>query len=164
MIFNLSIINAVPIVRSADTDAQLDNNFLPDKTHVDGVPRGELPDEFVDIATRMDKMRLRAIVFNDNTERVLEDILKKLFGKGAGLDDEVNGTKKDKQLNQHDVDLATVGDAVIDDKENKRVKRQDVDIATLCPDMSCIGLLKQYEQWRKEHGYAYYTGVWKVGK
>ena len=175
----MSISNAVPILHHDVTRPQLDyrslpdhrdgtlvhldSSFLPDQTHVDDVPRSELPDEFVNIATRIDRLNLRAMVLKDYTERKIKAIVKELFGK-AKPDDATNDTQKDKQLNRRDVDLATVGDAVNDDKENKRVKRQDVDIATLCPDMSCIGLLKQYEQWRKEHGYAYYTGVWKVGK
>ena len=122
-----------------DKNAQL-NSVLPDQTLVDDVPKGELPDKFIHIATKIEKLHLRLLFDNDNTVRFFEDIIRKVFGRGK------------------------LGDAINDSMRGKRVKRQEVNIATLCPDGSCIGLLKQYEQWRKEHGYAYYTGVWKVGK
>ena len=123
-----------------DKHAQLNSVVLQDQTRVDGVPKGQLPDKFIHIASRIDKLHLRPMFNNVNTVRFLEDVIRKVFGKGK------------------------LGDAINDTKKNKRVKRQEVNIATLCPDGSCIELLKQYEQWRQEHGYAYYTGVWKVGK
>ena len=107
---------------------------------MDGVARGDIPEKFIDIATKIDKLNLRSMFHTHDTNRMIEEIVRELYGK-ARLVDDIHGAKKEK-----------------------RVKREDVDLSTLCPDHSCIGLLKQYEQWRQEHGYAYYTGVWKVGK
>ena len=74
-----------------------------------------------------------------------------------------------RKLNKQD-SQNTDGESSTEDDSQKsinisgRFKRENLDPSTVCPNQSCIDLLKQYEQWRHEHGYAYYTGVWKVGK
>lgn len=125
----LTLVRGAPVAHNNLNKATLHVANLQDR--IDGIPKNELPELFLDLATEIEKLHLREIFQRQTT-------------------DDGEETEMDKTDNNENTD--------------ERVKRADVDLATLCQDQSCIGLLKQYEQWRQEHGYAYYTGVWKVGK
>ena len=128
-------VKAASLALHSVEDMQSDNVISQDT--IDGVPTEQLPPIFLEIATKIENLRIR---------------------KGFHT--------KTTQVNQRDNAPEFVLKMLPQNDRNilERSKREETDLSVVCSTQACVDLLKKYEQWRQDHGYAYYTGVWKVGK